>query len=113
MERAFVELKAADGMAIKIDITDLPPLTLGDKKVLKKDYGADLSELKNWPVETEAKFMLFLLRKFRAETTQEEVDTMPLKMSQEVVVYVLGKSNEVNIPFSKRSTPSPQGTGGA
>ena len=113
MERAIIEVKTADGTMLKIDITDLQPLTLGDKKVLKKDYGADLTELKNWPVETEAKFILYLLRKFRPETTQEEADTVPLKMSQEITIFALGKSNEVNIPFSKRSTLLPANTAGA
>lgn len=99
---------------VSVDITELPPITLGDKRALKA-LSLDLSKLGaagRLEPEEEATLVLFLLRKVAPGLTAEAVDTLPAITAARVVSYAMRRSAEVDDPFSTGSTPSPLSTGG-
>lgn len=98
--------------ADEVDFTDFPPLTMGDQKAMKKDYGLDLVQMTEFGAEDRYKLTLFLIRKLRPSTTEAEVDALPLKIAGELCGYAMSCSSRVDNPFSKRSTTSPEPTGG-
>ena len=100
--------------AAEVDVTDLPALTLGDRKRLKA-LGVDFTKYirDRLDPDEESKLVLFLLRKRRAETTEEEVDELPALISGSFLQHYLRRSTEVDDPFSTRSTSSAPPTGGA
>jgi hypothetical protein len=98
----------------EVDLTDIPPITLGDKKALKA-RGIDLTKLardQTVDPEHEAELVLYLVRKRRAETTMEEIDALPAVTAGRILAYAMRRSAEVDDPFSTRSTSSPQPTAG-
>ncbi len=95
-----------------VDITELPPVTLGDKRRMKMD-GVKWEELASNDPDAEAYFVLMMLKKIRPATTAVEVDNLPAKSSQDIVKYAITRSGEVDSPLSPNSTPSPGTTGGA
>ena len=100
--------------ADEIDVTEMPPLTLGDKKALKRE-GLEWSKLlKDGDPELDAKFALHVLRKFRPATTEEEVDALPLLVAQRLFEHVFRRTAgaPVDRPFSTPSTPSPPSMAG-
>src|SRR3990167_6164956 len=96
----------------EVDITDFPPLTIGDKKALKKD-GMSFVDLMNMSPDDEARLVLFFLRKTRPQTTLAEVDALPMKVGQDIITHGVRCSSEVDSPLSPSSTPSAGTTGGA
>lgn len=99
---------------IYIDVTDLPALTLGDRKALKAQ-GVDFLKYArggSLEPEDEVKVILFLLQKRRKETTEAEVEQIPAMVSSSFLQFYMRKSAEVDDPFSKRSTSSPKPTAG-
>ena len=97
---------------VQIDVTDLPALTLRDKRALKAE-GVDLGELfRNRDPEVEAKFIRFILGKFRPETTEDEVYEIPLVTVQRFMMHAVDVSGRVDRPFLNSSTSSPPNTGG-
>ena len=97
-----------------LTITKYPPLTLGDKKVMKKEpFNLDFRKLKDFNDEEEAMFVLFALQRVRKKTTMEEVDALPIRLVQDIVLHIMVESQSVNTPFSKRSTSSAASTAGA
>ena len=108
-EKKFIVTVGGD----QVDITDVAQLTLGDKKALKAaPYEADLSKMREWPVESDSQFTLYVLRKFRPQTTLGEVDAIPLKLAQAIALHTMRASDKVDIPFSKHSTSSAPSTDG-
>ena len=95
-----------------VDITDFPPLTIGDKKALKA-AGVDFKSLSNMSPEDESQLVLHILKKVRATTTMAEVDALPMKVGQDVLTHAVTRSAEVESPLSRSSTPSAGTTGGA
>ncbi len=96
----------------EVDITELPPLTIGDKKALGK-IGINFSKLSEISPDDEAKLIAFIIRKVRPYTTEVEVDAMPIKAGQDVLSHALTRSAEVDSPLSFSSTPLDGTTGGA
>lgn len=97
---------------VELDITDLPPVTLGDKCRMKAD-GVKWEDVANNDPDAEAAFVLLVLQKVRAGTTLDEVKALPAKVSQDVVKHAISTSAAVDSPLSHSSTPSPGTTGGA
>lgn len=97
---------------VEVDITEMPPITLGDKRRVKAD-GIQWKTLAENDPDAEAYFVLMMLRKVRPTTTAEEVDALPAKVSQDVVRHIIERSSEVDSPLSRSSTPSAGTTGGA
>lgn len=100
---------------VEVDLTDVPPFTVGDRKRLKAD-GVDFLKYIQSRVlepEDEAKMLLFIIRKRRPETTPEEAETVPAMVSSSLIQYFIQRSGEVDNPFSMRSTSSPRPTAGA
>lgn len=98
-----------------VDVTDIPALTIGDRKALKA-AGVDFlkyARSQQLDPEDEAKMLLHLLKKRRSETTLEEVDEIPAMISSSFLGYFMRRSAEVDDPFSTRSTSSETPTGGA
>ena len=103
------------GGGVEVDLTDLPPMTIGDRKALKGlgvDFLKYARESRLEP-EDEAKLVLYLVQKRRAETTLEEVESVPAMVSSSFLQYFMRRSAEVDDPFSMRSTSSPASTAGA
>lgn len=97
----------------KLDLTDYPPITQGDKKRLRQDpYHLNFVEMDKWDEEKESLFVLFLLKRVRPNTTLAEVDDLPAKIVQDVASYCMRKSAQVELPFSRPSTSSLVSTGG-
>lgn len=95
-----------------LDITDMPPVTLGDKRQLKRD-GVKWESFRDNDPDSEAHFILLALRKMRPITTIEEVDALPARVAQDVVKHVIDCSARIDSPLSPSSTPLPGTTGGA
>lgn len=102
--------------AAEVDLSDLKPLTLGDRRALKA-LGVDFLKMARGGIvgdpDEEAKFILFLIRKRRPETTAEEVDELPTMVTTSFLQWYARLSAEVDDPFSMRSTSSPTATAGA
>lgn len=98
----------------KLNLKDYPPITQGDKKLLKKEpYNLKVPEMAKWGEEEESLFVLFLLKRVRENTTLGEVDSLPAKTIQDIAGYCLRKSGDVPNPFrSPSSTSSPTSTAG-
>ena len=102
----------------ELDITNIPPITLGDKKRLVKESGVNLSKLvdpKEPPnPEGDSMVVLLILQKVRPQTTIAEVDELSLFVAQRVLSYVWQRTlSDIDRPFSTPSTSSPTPTGGA
>lgn len=100
--------------AEQVDFTNLPALTIGDKKMLKShpDYGVDFSKLRELGPDEEAKVVLFLARKMRPSTTMEEIDAMPINTGQRLLNHAVKVSAEVDADFLASSISSPTATAG-
>lgn len=98
----------------KVDFTNFPPLTVGDKKKLKADpdYNVDFNKIRDLPPHDEAKLILFICRKVRPQTTMDEVDAMPVLASQKIIAHMVQASLQIDAPFSTPSTSSPAATAG-
>ncbi len=105
-ERVILKIGGAE-----LDITDIPPITLGDKRQLKRD-GIKWESFRDNDPDSEAHFVLLSLRKLRPATTMEEVDALPAKTAQDVVRQVITRSAELDRPFLPSSTLLPGTTGG-
>lgn len=100
---------------VEVDFTNIPPLTVGDKKRLKTE-GVDFMRYARERVidpDDEAKLVLHLIRKLRKETTSEEVDEIPALVASSFLQYAVRRSAEVDDPFSTRSTSLERPTVGA
>ena len=109
-KRFIINLGAAE-----IDVTEIPALTIGDRKALKVlgvDFLKYARESRLDP-DDESKLVLYLLKKRRAETTMEEVDNIAAMVSSSFLQHFMRRSAEVDDPFSTRSTSSETPTGGA
>ena len=99
----------------EVDVTDIPALTLGDRKALKS-LGVDFLKYARdgrLDPDDEAKLVLYLLQKRRKETTLEEVDEISALVSASFLQHFMRRSAEVDDPFSTRSTSSGTPTDGA
>lgn len=99
----------------KVDFTDLLPLTVGDKKQMKKnsDYGLDFNRLRDFDAFEEAKLALFICRKMRPATTMEEIDALPTLVSQGIIGHCVTVTlTPPDAGFSTPSTSSPAATAG-
>ena len=105
-----VIVKFTDGTML--DITELPPITLGDKRHMKAE-GVKWEDIASNDPDAEAAFVLLVLRKLRPATTAEEVDALPAKVTQDIVRYAVTCSAEVDSPLSPSFTPLGGTTGGA
>lgn len=109
-ERFVIKL----GMGVEIDVTDLPALTLGDRKRLKA-VGIDFLKYAregSMDPEDESKMVLYLLQKKRKDTTAEEADEIPAMVSGSFLRYFMRRSAQVDDPFSTRSIFLRTPTGG-
>ena len=100
---------------VEVDVTEIPALTIGDRKALKVlgvDFLKYARESRLDP-DDESKLVLYLLKKRRAETTMEEVDNIAAMVSSSFLQHFMRRSAEVDDPFSTRSTSSEMPTGGA
>lgn len=95
----------------EVDITELPVLTIGDKKALGK-MGINFSKLSEISPDDESKLIAHIIRKARPTTTDAEVDALSIKVGQDVLSHALTRSSEVDSPLSPSSTPSAGTTGG-
>lgn len=98
-----------------VDVTDIPALTIGDRKALKL-AGVDFLKYardRQLDPEDEAKMVLHLIKKRRSETTMEEIDNIPTMVSTSFLQFFMRRSAEVDDPFSTRSTSSAKPTDGA
>lgn len=94
----FVEF---DG-GFKVNLKDLRPLTERDRRELKKTYNFDMKNYLQNDDEGEARLCLFILRKLRPTTTEDEVLDMPITQIQNICLYMIRKSKEeVKSPFTK------------
>ena len=101
--------------AAEVDVTDIPALTLGDRKALKA-LGVDFLKYARdgrLDPDDESKLVLYLLQKRRQETAMAEVDEMPALVSSSFLQHFMRRSAEVDDPFSTRSTSSELPTAGA
>lgn len=95
-----------------LDITELPPITLGDKRAIKK-AGFTWEQIRSSDPDAEAFMVLMAIKKMRPSTTAAEVDDLPAKWSQDVLNHAVTRSAEVDSPLSPSSIPSPGITDGA
>jgi len=95
-----------------IDLSDLKPLTLGDKKRLKADTGLSMAKLANDDPDDEATLVWFFLRLACPDLKKEEVDQLAAQDSQFVTRFVAKRAGEVDRPTSARSIASPAPTAG-
>lgn len=110
-QRRYV-ITVRDG--VQVDVTALPPLTLGDRRALKQ-LGVDFAKYARERImepEDEAQLVLYLLQKRRPETTLDEVYGLPALVSTSFLQYYMHLSAEVDDPFATRSSSSPPLTAG-
>lgn len=98
--------------AFTIDLSDLKPLTIANKKALKRDADVTMASLKDDDPEQEAKLVLFFLRLINPDVKIEDVDQMAAQDAQFVQRFVARRAQEVDRPTSARSMPSPAPTDG-
>ncbi len=99
----------------QVDLTDLAPITMGDKKKLKAQ-GVDFMKYareRALDPEDESKLILYFIRKHRPKTTMEEIDDLPVLVTSSLMQYAMQRAAEVDDPFSTRSTSSVRPTAGA
>jgi hypothetical protein len=72
----------------EVDITNIPPLTMGDKIHFKKALGIDLSNLAACSPEQEVMFCEFVLKKLDPEITVKDVQALPLAVAAVVFEHV-------------------------
>lgn len=95
-----------------VDITEIPPITLGDKRAMKK-AGFTWQQIRDNDPDAEAYLVRLSVRKLRPSTTDEEIDALPAKVSQDVLNHTVTRSAEVDSPLSVSSIPSVGITDGA
>lgn len=95
-----------------VDLTDYPPITIGDKKRMTKELGFSMKQFSEFDDEQEARFVHFMLQRVRPKTTMEEVDALPAVLVRDIELHILKRSSEIDSPFSKRSTSSQPSTAG-
>jgi len=100
----------------EIDLSKLPPITFGLKRELWAQQAVDVSRLASKDglnPEEEFRFTLFLLRKVRPETTEDEVSTLALRDVSRVAVAAVNRTRgDPDVPTSGSSPSSPGGAGG-
>lgn len=99
----------------EVDVSGIPALTLGDRIALKA-AGVDFLKYardSRMDPEDEVKMVVYLLRKFRPETTEDEVKQISAMVSSSFLQFFMRRSAEVDDPFSTRSTSSQKSTDGA
>lgn len=96
----------------EVDITEFPPVTMGDAKRLRQQ-GIDFTKLNEMVPDDESKLILLLVQKVRPATTLEEVDALPIKVGQDILRHAVNRSAEIDSPLSPSSTPLAGTTGGA
>lgn len=99
---------------VEVDLTEVPPLTLGDRKALKGQGVDFLKYARDRMVEPEdeAKMVLYVLQRMNPKITMEQVDAIPALVTTGILNHYLRRSVEVDDPFSMRLTSSVQPTAG-
>lgn len=95
-----------------IDLSDLKPLTLGDKKALKRDTGLTMGAIKDDDPEQEGLLAWFFLRMACPDLRKEEIDNLAATDAQFITRFVAKRAGEVDRPTSARSISSPAPTAG-
>lgn len=96
-----------------LDISKFPPLTIGHKRRLFKEYNLDLTKISQYNPEEEFQFVLFITRLVRPKTTEQELEDVEIGSTVDIILgYVRSNVKEVDRPFSLPSPTSPGGGGG-
>ena len=96
----------------EIDLKACMPITLGDARRLKKEFGKQVDDLFSGDPDAVASLLLVLCQKVDKEVTLEHVDTLPLSQLKNVGAVINETNKEVDRPTSAPSTDSPSTTDG-
>jgi hypothetical protein len=88
------------------DLQQSLPITLGDIKRLKTDFGMGLRELSDFDVEKITNVLLVLLQKQDAQVVMEQVNAIPFRRLMEITNFlrVAQELEDVENPTSGQST---------
>ena len=89
----------------------IQPFTLGDRRALQND-GVNLSDMTKFGPEDDFKLLKRIFKRAGEDITDEELDTLPAPIVQDIVLYAMYATNEVDRPFSRLSINSPPDTDG-
>ena len=95
-----------------IDLSEMKPLTIADKKSLRKDTQLTMADMQHDDPEVQAKFCWWVLKKFCPDLVLEEVDQVTAQDAQFIERFVAKRIQEVDRPTSARSISSPAPTVG-
>lgn len=88
----------------EVDLKAALPITLGDVRRLKKDFGVKLADLSNMDADIIAKIVLMLSQKVNVTITEAEVDTIPLVQLGDIAIFLQTDAVEADRPTSGSST---------
>jgi len=98
--------------ARELDLSCLTPMTIGEREVVYKQFGLDLSRPDRITPTHDVDFAAWLLKKVDSSVTRDEVAAMPSRVITALNQWYFRLSTEVSIPQWLRPTPSAGGTGG-
>lgn len=97
-----------------VDLGKLGPLTIGDKRKLFKAAGVDIGRAARFTPEEEFQYALYLVRRVRPQTTEDELEAAELKSLVEISLQMIRVEGVMSArPTSASSPTSPGGTAGA
>lgn len=88
----------------ELDLSKMTPVTLGDRKRLLKEFSLDMRKALEFSPEEDIALVGYLLRKIDPSVTTEEVEALATVVGQSIITYAGALTNEVDRPFSLRST---------
>lgn len=70
----------------EVDLSKIPPLTIGHKRRLFKEAGVSMSDLGRFTPEQEFQFVWFVVKLLRPQTTEAEMEAVSLRDVMEIAL---------------------------
>lgn len=86
------------------DLAKSLPITLGDLRRFKKEYGMDLATLSAMDLDNVAKVLHLLLRKIDPDISEETIDLFPLPQLGAVAKFLTEATGEAVVEPDDRPT---------
>ena len=82
----------------EVNLSESGPLTLGDFRKLKKDYGVEQKDLANGDIEVTFRFTLYVLKKIRPDITEADVDSLTMGNLENIMTTLTKKATDTDHP---------------
>lgn len=82
----------------ELDLAAALPLTIGDSRRLKKEFGVGPEQINSGDPDATASVLLVLFQKVQPDITIADVDTLSLQTAAEIGAYLRNEAESVDRP---------------